>query len=170
MGKYITHGKVILVAAMAAFALFALVSAACSEGDGTGIPGGKRTLYVTALEYKGSTDVAKEAFPTDKLPEGGGYGLSAPAGNPQTWGVNSYAWSPASLVVAEGDDVTLKIVGVNGAQHVGSIEKHVEKFTVERGKLTTVQFTAGKPGVYALTCLTHQPNMVGQIVVLPKKD
>ena len=74
-----------------------------------------------------------------------------------------------SLKPAEGDEVTVKIVGINGAEHVSFIEGHVEKFTVQRGKVATVQFTAGKPGVYSLVCNTHQPNMVGQLVVLPKK-
>lgn len=170
MRRFVRYGKVIPLVAIA-IALFTFFSAACGGGENAeaSIPGGKRTLYLTAMEFKGSTEVSKEAFPTDKLPEGGGYGLKAPAGDPPKWEVNSYAWAPASLVVAEGDEVTLKIVGINGAEHVSSIEGHVNRFTVARGKITTVQFTAGKPGVYSLVCNTHQPNMVGQLVVLPRQ-
>ena len=134
------------------------------------IPGGAREIYLTALEYKGSAEVSKEAFPADKLPEGGGYGLKAPAGDPPKWEVNSYAWAPSNFVVAEGDKVTLKIVGVNGASHVSTIKDHVAKFTVERGKLATVEFTAGKPGVYEIICNTHAPNMKGQMIVLPRSE
>lgn len=165
-----TTGAISLVG-IAAFAILAALAAGCSGGESAvaSIPGGSRTIYLTALEYKGSTEVSKEAFPADKLPEGGGYGLKSPAGDPPKWEVNSYAWAPASLVVAEGDKVTLKIVGINGAQHVGAIEGHVDKFTVARGKVTTVGFTAGKPGVYQIICNTHTPNMTGQMVVLPRE-
>ncbi len=163
--------NVVLAGAGASIGLVALLSAACggSEGAEASIPGGPRTIYLTAMEFKGSTEVSKEAFPADKLPEGGGYGLKAPTGDPAKWEVNSYAWSPGSFVVAEGDEVTLKIVGTNGAAHVANVQGHVEKFTVERGKLTTVSFTAGKPGIYNVVCNTHAPNMTGQMVVLPKK-
>ncbi|MBA4179713.1 MAG: hypothetical protein C0506_03910 [Anaerolinea sp.] len=171
MKALVQSKEIVLMFAMAAVVLLAVLSAGCLGEDTAeaSIPGGKRTFYVTAMEYKGSTEVSKEAFPADKLPEGGGYGLKAPAGEPPKWEVNAYAWAPASLTVAEGDDVTLKFVGINGAQHVSRIEGHVEKFTVERGKVATVQFTAGKPGVYLMICNTHQPNMVGQLVVLPKE-
>ncbi|KSV83713.1 hypothetical protein [Sinorhizobium sp. GL28] len=40
-------------------------------------------------------------------------------------------------------------------------------FTVKRGQLTTVTFTADKAGVFEFRCGTHQPSMVGELIVLP---
>ena len=95
MRRFTKYGKVIPLVAIAT-AVFAFVATGCGGGGSAeaSIPGGKRTLYLTAMEFKGSTEVSKEAFPTDKLPEGGGYGLKAPAGDPPKWEVNSYAWAP----------------------------------------------------------------------------
>jgi plastocyanin len=45
---------------------------------------------------------------------------------------------------------------------------HVASFTVKRGQLTHVSFTAGKPGIYAVICTKHLPNMQGTLLVLPK--
>jgi len=157
---------------LALMALAALTLSAVSCGGGgaeASIPGGQRTIYLTALEYKGSTEASKEPFPTAKLPVGNGYGLKEPSGDPPKWEVNSYAWAPGSFTVAEGDEVTLQIIGVNGAEHLSTIEGHVDSFTVKRGQITTVKFTAGKPGVYKFVCNNHMPNMVGQMIVLPVK-
>lgn len=148
----------------------ALLLAGCGNAGETasvGVPGGAKTIYLTAMEFKGSTEVSKEPFPATKLPEGSGYGLKAPSGDPAKWEVNAYAWSPASFVVVENDEVTLQIVGVNGAKHVTTIEGHGDQFTVTRGVVTSVKFNAGKPGVYKVECLTHAPNMTGQLIVLP---
>ena len=170
------NGKVkglVALAAIVSLGIGAAVTTACSGSGGSAeasIPGGAKTIYLTALEYKGSTEVSKEPFPTAKLPAGGGYGLKDPAGDPAKWEVNSYAWAPSSFVVVEGDQVTLQIIGINGASHVSEIEGHEVKFTVKRGEITTVTFAAGKPGVYKYICQTHAPNMVGQMVVLPAKN
>ncbi len=95
--------------------------------------------------------------------------LKSPNGDPPKWEVEAYSWSPGTLVAAAGDEVTLQIVGVNGAQHDAEIEGHNQKFTVKRGQLSTVTFTAGQPGVYQIICRTHPPHMTGSLVVLPKK-
>jgi plastocyanin len=47
-------------------------------------------------------------------------------------------------------------------------QDHVESFTVKRGHIMLVSFTAGKPGVYAVMCTKHLPNMQGTPLVLPK--
>lgn len=150
----------------------AVLAVGCGGGKSAeaSIPGGAKTFFLTALEYKGSTEVSKEPFPSATLPVGGGYGLKAPSGDPPKWEVNSYAWAPSTIVVAEGDEVTLKIIGINGAEHLAQLANHVEKFTVKRGEITTVTFTAGKPGVYALICATHAPNMTGELIVLPRSN
>lgn len=150
----------------------AVLAAGCGAGGDAeaSIPAAKRTYYLTAMEFKGSAEVSKEPFPAAKLPEGGGLVLKPATGDPPKWEVESYAWSPGTLVAATGDEVTLQIVGVNGAQHDTEIEAHNQKFTVKRGQLTTVTFTAGQPGVYQIVCRTHQPNMSASLVVLPKKQ
>jgi len=153
-----------------ALAALALTAIACAgSGAEASIPGGERTIFLTAVEYKGSAEVAKEPFPTAALPAGGGYEIKAPTGDPPKWEVNAYAWAPSTIVVAEGDRVTLKVIGINGAEHRSEIEGHEVEFTVKRGQITEVAFTAGKPGVYKLVCHTHAPNMTGQLVVLPRK-
>lgn len=168
----IRTGTALSLLMLTALAGLAVLAIGCGGGESAAvsIPGGPKTFYMTALEYKGSTEVSKEPFPTTALPAGGGYGLKAPSGDPPKWEVNSYAWAPSTIFAAEGDEVTLKIIGVNGAQHVAQIEKHVDNFTIKRGEVTTVSFTAGAPGVYALICATHAPNMTGQLVVLPRSD
>ena len=59
------------------------------------------TLYLEAIEPKGTTNVEKEPFPAESLPEGGGYALDEPdaEGN---WVVETYKWSADQVVVAEG--------------------------------------------------------------------
>jgi plastocyanin len=71
-------------------------------------------------------------------------------------------------VVREGEVVTLEVVGINGDEHLATIPDHVESFTVKHGQITRVNFTAGKPGLYAVTCTKHLPNMQGTLLVLPK--
>ena len=66
----------------------------------------------------------------------------------------------------QGDEVTLEILGVNGAEHPGVIDGYDISFTVKRGQLTTVTFTADKAGVFEFRCGTHQPSMVGELIVL----
>ena len=150
--------------ALAALAALALLLASCAGGQAPAAT--KRTIHMTALEYKGSTEVAKEAFPTSTLPDGGGYLRKAPADG--KWETSTYRWEPGTIVVYQGDDVELKIFGVNGASHPGVIEGYEKTFTVKRGDLTTVTFRADKSGVFRILCATHNPSMTGTLVVLPR--
>lgn len=56
----------------------------------------------------------------------------------------------------QGDEVTLEILGVNGAEHPSEIVGYDINFTVKRGQLTTVSFTADKAGVFEFRCGTHR--------------
>jgi plastocyanin len=127
----------------------------------------ERTIYMEAVEPKGTTNVAKEPFPGQALPPGGGYILKEPD-EKGDWVVETYVWNPRQVVVHEGDTVHLQIIGINGASHEASIEGYVESFTVERGKITTLNFTAERPGVFKILCTTHQPSMTAELVVLPR--
>ncbi len=126
-----------------------------------------RVIYMAAVEMKGGTQQEKEPYPQAPLPSGEGYIKTLPnaAGR---WEVSAYQWSPATIVVQQGETVTLEIVGVNGDMHPSTIPGILDSFTVKRGQITRVTFTASKPGLYPIICTKHQPNMQGTLVVLPK--
>ena len=139
-----------------------LVLAACGT---TAAPAAtKRTIYMSAVEYKGSTEVAKEAFPNAPVPSGGGYIKKAPADG--KWETSTYRWEPGTIVVYQGDEVDLQIWGVNGADHPSKIEGYDKAFNVKRGQLTTLGFKADKAGVFRILCDVHSPSMTGTLVVL----
>lgn len=144
----------------------ALLAGACAGASGTGLEPGERTVYMAAIEPKGETSVGEEPFPTTPLPAGGGYGLEEPDAD-GTWGVETYRWLPGEVTVVEGDRVTLELFGVNGASHPATIEGYGIDFEVKRGQITTVEFTADKPGIFRIMCQVHQPTMTGSLVVLP---
>lgn len=127
-----------------------------------------RTVYMAAVEPKGGTGVSQEPFPdAARLPAGGGYILKAPDTTGR-WEVSTYQWQPSFVVVNQGEQVTLEIIGINGAEHVSSLPPYAEKFTVKRGQLTRVTFTVSRAGIFPILCVNHQPSMTGYLVVLPK--
>ena len=71
-------------------------------------------------------------------------------------------------MVQQGETVTLEIVGINGDVHPSTIPGLADSFTVKRGQITRVTFTASKPGLYPIICTKHQPNMQGTLVILQK--
>lgn len=133
----------------------------------TAVAQATRTIYMAAVEPKGGTGVSSEAFPTAGLPPGGGYILKAPDSTGR-WEVSTYQWQPGFIVAREGERVTLEIIGINGAEHVASLPPFVQSFTVRRGQLTRVTFTANRAGLFPVLCVTHQPSMTGYLVVLPR--
>ena len=126
-----------------------------------------RTIYMAAVEQKGGTGVSSEPFPTAALPGGGGYVLKAPDSTGR-WEVSTYQWQPGFVVAREGEQVTLEIIGINGADHVSALPPFVEKFTVKRGQITRVSFTANRAGVFPILCVNHQPSMTGYLTILPR--
>ena len=48
-----------------------------------------------------------------------------------------------------------------------SVER-VDTFELMKGQIQTVSFTANNPETISYICHVHLPNMVGQILVLPK--
>lgn len=125
-----------------------------------------RTIYMAAVEPKGGTSVESEPFPTEALPPGPGYKIVEP-NDEGRWEVSTYRWMPGTIVVTEGDEVTLEIIGINGAEHPFTIEGHDVTGTVARGAVTTVTFTAGPAGAYRIICGIHQPSMNADLIVLP---
>lgn len=150
-------------AAAGMLVLIAAGSAGFAEAAGM-----KRTVTMVAVEPKGGATVDKEPFPAATLPEGKGYALKRPDASGR-WEVSTYRWEPSQIVVNQGDEVTLEILGVNGDQHPSILDGYDVNFTVKRGELTTVKFTADKAGVFPFRCGTHQPSMTGELIVLPAR-
>ena len=155
-----------LLASTLALAILAMGLSACTDGAGSTIEPGERTIYMAAVEPKGGQTVDKEPFPEAALPEGGGYQLKEPDDEGR-WEVSTYRWEPGTIVVTEGDLVTLEIIGINGAEHSFAIEGYDVSGLVTRGNLTTVSFTADTPGLFKIVCQSHLPAMQADLVVLP---
>ena len=126
-----------------------------------------RVIHMAAVEMKGGTQHEKEPYPQAPLPAGAGY-IKTPPNASGRWEVSAYQWSPGTIVAQQGETVTLEVVGVNGDVHPSTIPGVVESFTVRRGEITRVTFTAGRPGLYPVICTKHQPSMHGTLIVLPK--
>jgi hypothetical protein len=124
----------------------------------------KKTIYMSAVEYKGGTST--EPFPSATPPPGGGYILKPPDSTGR-WETSTYRWEPGTVVVNRGDEVELWIWGVNGADHPSYIEGYVADFTVTRGNLTILNFTASQSGTFRIHCNAHPPSMEALLLVLP---
>lgn len=128
----------------------------------------KRYIVVTAVEPKGGANIDKEPFPTDPLPEGGGFQLKKPNAEGR-WEIAVYVFDPRQIFVNEGDEVTLDFVGVNGASHPITIGGYDKTFELKRGQSTRVTFTADKPGTFPIVCAAHHPTMVAELIVAARK-
>jgi plastocyanin len=102
------------------------------------------------------------------IPMGGGFRITEP-NTVGAWDFRSFTFSPDQIVVNQGDKVTLHFIGVQGAHHMVTVEG-VDTFQLMRGQIHTVSFVADKPGSITYICHVHLPNMVGQILVLPKAN
>jgi plastocyanin len=100
------------------------------------------------------------------IPVGGGFRITQP-NKVGAWDFRSFTFSLPQIVVNQGDKVTLHFIGVQGAHHVINVEG-VDTFELMRGQIHTVSFVANNPGTITYICHVHLPNMVGQILVLPK--
>jgi plastocyanin len=100
------------------------------------------------------------------IPTGGGFRITEP-NKVGAWDFRSFTFAPDQIVVNQGDKVTLHFIGVQGAHHVIDVQG-VDTFELMRGQIHTVSFVANNPGTMTYTCHVHLPNMVGQILVLPK--
>jgi plastocyanin len=100
------------------------------------------------------------------IPTGGGFKMTEP-NKAGAWDFRSFTFSPSQIVVNQGDKVTLHFIGVQGAHHVVTVDG-TGTFELNRGQINTVSFVANNPGIINYVCHVHLPNMVGQILVLPK--
>ena len=100
------------------------------------------------------------------IPTGGGFRLLEP-NKVGAWDFRSFAFSPSQIIVNQGAKVTLHFIGVQGAHHLITVDG-IGTFSLNRGQIHTVSFIAISIGTINYTCHLHMPNMVGQILVLPK--
>ena len=133
----------------------------------------KRTIYINLVEPKGGTNVKDEPYPATELPAGkegtpGGLAIKEPDETGR-WQVSAYVFDPSTVVVNQGDEVTLNFFGINGKEHSIHIDEYIEHhFTIHRGELVSKTFVASEPGIFKMHCQEHEPNMVGQLIVLPR--
>ena len=111
--------------------------------------------------HPGETPPANSTIPT-----GGGFRIVLP-NKVGAWDFRSFTFAPDQLVVNQGDKVTLHFIGVLGVHHIITVDE-VGTFALHRGEIHTVSFIANNPGTINFFCSVHLPNMVGQILVLPK--
>lgn len=147
-----------------------LVLAACSST--TGADPSDVTFDVQLIEVKGATD-GIDAPDIDPTGLSSGYGYTPPgeydAENLNKWQVATYMYSPGSMSVVQGDQVTLRMFGVNGDEHTMFVQAPdgstvVESFTVNRGREVTTSFTADQAGHYKIFCTTHAPTMTADVL------
>ena len=163
--------KVALVVALAVAAVStgaALVVASGGEAKGAVKV---RQIYMSAVEWKGSASVAKEAFPTAALPTGGSYERFAPGstemeGDQTKWAIETYRFDTGVVAACVGEQVTLNIFGVNSAYHDINIPDFGKSFRVKRGMIARTTFTVKKPGLYPIICITHMPSHRADLMVI----
>lgn len=132
----------------------------------------ERIIWMEAVEYKGSTETEKLAPPQNLANNpkalGDAYGFKWVEPE-KKWEVSAYAFSPSTIVVNQGDKVTLRIFGINGDLHRIYVEGYAEKVVeLNRGRYVDITFTADKPGLFELVCSNHEPAMRGWLIVIPR--
>ena len=118
------------------------------------------------MSSKHSSASSEQPPANSTIPVGGGFRITEP---------NKVGGSEFQIVhlltrpnsVNQGDKVTLHFIGGQGAHHVVTVQG-VDTFELMRGQIHNVSFVANNPGTIAYICHVHLPNMVGQILVLPK--
>jgi plastocyanin len=86
--------------------------------------------------------------------------------------VEVYRFDPGVYVVRQGDQVNLRIYGLNGHNHPVLLEGYNVQAVVHRNQTTTLSFRATKTGTYRLICTSHmdaahEGPMEGYLVVMP---
>jgi plastocyanin len=133
----------------------------------------ERLITIQAVQYDMTRSVDRTPFPAhtlEKYPDleaGGGYALTPPNDKGE-WRARAYVWAPSTVVVNEGERVTLEFYGIHSDAHpLAHIEGYDVHFEVKRGEITRVTFDADTPGIFRIVCPVHLPSMVGQLLVLP---
>ena len=116
-------------------------------------PSGSHAIYMTAVEFKGSTTADKLAPPeVDPTKMSHGYVYKAPGqdpSDPQRWEVATHQFSPAFVTVQQGDSIMLSVFIANGDRHEVQLtdpagETIIAKTTWNRGREYTAFFQTRK--------------------------
>jgi hypothetical protein len=165
---------IVAIAGVLAALVVALLIAFVGKSEAT-TAAATRTLYVSAVEWKGSASVAKEPYP-GPVPAGGGWESCPPGsqecdlkGDTTKWAVETYRFDTTTVVAYAGERVVIKAFGVNAAKHDIVAPKLKKSFTILRGVVTTADLgVVSKPGIYKILCITHPPEHQLYLVVMPK--
>jgi plastocyanin len=81
-----------------------------------------------------------------------------------------YRFDPGTIVVKQGDQVTLKFIGVQGNLHPYEIKGLGVKGEIKKGRESTVTFVAQKKGMFPIICQIHTElanngPMIGYLIV-----
>ena len=160
-------GIAVVASIVTVISISTMMQPAASQFEVGTLPTNRSTFYINTVGHEASVNATREPFPNSTLPEGRGYMLDPP--NEQgNWRIETYVFDPSQIVVYEGDQVTLNILGVRGRVHNISVSGYVDEFELHRGELRPVTFTADRAGTIDFICSIHQPTMHGQILVLPR--
>ena len=168
--------SIILVITIAAVA--GVVATISLEGSmfgqtSTASAASQKTFYIATVHLDGITSIyagsdhPAEPYPTSTLPSGGGFVIKK-IDDKGGWKVRQYMFAPSQIVVNQGDQVTLNFVDVQGPEHMITVDGIAPQFDIHRGEMKTITFTADKAGTIDFWCSMHEPNMRGEIVVLPR--
>ena len=133
----------------------------------------QKTFYIATVHLDGITSIyptsdhPSEPYPNSTLPSGGGLVIKK-IDDMGGWKVRQFMFAPSQIVVNQGDQVTLNFVDVQGPEHMITVDGIAPEFDIHRGEMKTITFTADKVGTINFWCSMHEPNMRGQIVVLPR--
>ncbi|MDE1842383.1 MAG: cupredoxin domain-containing protein [Thaumarchaeota archaeon] len=134
----------------------------------------QKTFYIATVHLDGITSIygtsehPPEPYPTTSmLPSGGGFVIKK-IDDKGGWKVRQYMFAPSQIVVHQGDQVTLNFVDVQGPEHMITVDGIAPEFDIHRGEMKTINFTADQVGTINYWCSMHEPNMRGEIVVLPR--
>ena len=155
-------------------ALSALALTACGGSAAPAVEPSEVLFDVELIEVKGATD-GIPAPEVDPESLSAGYRFTAPgdydAENSEKWQVSTYMFNPAAMSVFQNDEVTLRLFGVNGDEHILTLVapdgSTVASDTINRGREIDLSFTADQAGYYKLICANHSPTMQAPIQVVP---
>lgn len=172
LNKSVIIGLIIAVSAIVATVSFEETT---SAHFGTASAAPQKTFYIATVHLDGITSIyatgdhPAEPYPTSTLPSGGGFVIKK-IDDKGGWKVRQFMFAPSQVVVHQGDQVTLNFVDVQGPEHMITVGGIAPEFDIHRGEMKTITFTADKVGTISFWCSMHEPNMRGEIVVLPRTD
>src|SRR5262245_18410320 len=171
VGAVVRHTAVVVIAISAG-----MLAGFPTAADVGAHPRG-HSIYMTAVEFRGSTSTDKLAPPSidpSKLSQGYTYkapGKADPLA-PRRWEVGRFQFRP-SFVTAYLDDSFILAVFIADVDHHDAqltdpdVEGVIAKATWDRARHYTKFFQVDKVGDYHLECGIHRPSMTATIRVLP---